>query len=221
MWVLATSRDSGLEGASPELVDIGGPRRSHRILQQQWRQQWIKTEEGLLTTFYRLSSRLSRDRDKPGGMVRRAVHALFGLRQTSCAGDACCYTLLRQSEFCHPGSNPVLHTDEHGFAICAVFYVDGFITGGYKGYKRTKEHGFAIGAAYLVDATSYQRHFGSRMDFSFLVDLLDGFLSYPRKTHWRELCGFGICIPHELTRSRAGRLDDLETIPYLDRWTFL
>ena len=66
--------------------------------------------------------------------------------------------------------------------------VDGFITGGYKGYKRTKEHGFAINAAYLRDATSYQGLFGLQIDFSFLVDLLDAFLSYPRKTHWREIC---------------------------------
>ena len=105
------------------------------------------------------------------------MHALFGLKQASCVWDACCYTLLWQSEFCHPRLDLVLQIDEHGLAIYVVFYMDGSITGGCRGYKSMKEHGFAASAAYLGDALLYQRLFGLRMVFNFLVDLLDGFLS--------------------------------------------
>ena len=149
-------------------------------------------------------------------MVCRVMHALFGLRQASCAWDAQCYTLLWQLKFRRSTSDPSPHMVEH-VSTFLVFYVDGFITGVYRGYKSTKEHVFAPGVTDLGDATLYQRLFGLRMDFNFLVDLLDGFLSYPKKTHRREFCGFGICIPHKLTGSCAGHLDNLEIVPFLDR----
>ena len=108
----------------------------------------------MLSTFYMLSSRLSRDQDKARGMVLQAQHVLVDLRQASCAWDARCYTLLWQLEFRRSTSDPSPHTVEH-VATFLVFCVDGFITGGYRGYKRTKEHGFATGVAYLGDADSY------------------------------------------------------------------